>query len=82
MDMPSVIDKEKCVNCGFCSEICPLDVIKIEEGEVVVKYPDECWHCLACQTDCPSQAIIMRYPLSHMLLHLEIPKGEGLDWDD
>ena len=45
--MPPVIDKEKCVDCGTCAQICPLDVIRYEKDEngkkhVVVKYPYEC----------------------------------------
>ena len=78
--MPPVIDKEKCVKCGLCAQICPLDVIKVEkkaeEKEIVVKYPDECWHCRACAIDCPRQAIKLRYPLSHMMLHMEAPDVE------
>lgn len=29
--MPPVIDREKCVKCGYCAEICPLDVIRIKK---------------------------------------------------
>lgn len=75
--MPPLIDSEKCVKCGYCAEICPLDVIQIEyvnpsEKNIVVAYPDECWHCKACQNDCPKDAITMRYPLSHFMLHYKI----------
>lgn len=80
--MPPVINQELCVKCGLCAQICPLDVIKMEKDEndekkIVVKYPDECWHCRACAIDCPKQAITMRYPLSHMLLCVDVPKQEG-----
>ena len=50
-----------------------MDVIKVVKNEIVVKYPDECWHCRACAIDCPAQAIVLRYPLTHMLLHIEHP---------
>lgn len=68
--MPPIIQKKKCVNCGLCVEICPLDVIKvIKDGDTpIVKYPDECWHCRACAIDCPKGAIKIRYPLSHYML--------------
>lgn len=77
--MPPVIDKEKCVECGTCAQICPLDVIRFQKDEngkkkVVVKYPYECWHCRACVKDCPKGAITMRYPLSHMMFAMEIPE--------
>lgn len=71
--MPPLINSELCILCKKCADICPLDVIKYRDGAIVVLYPDECWHCRACVMDCPSQAISMRYPLSHMLLHYDAP---------
>lgn len=73
--MPPIINKKKCVNCGYCAQICPIDVIHMEDKEVVVMYPDECWHCRACERDCKKQAITMRYPLSHLMLTIEPQKG-------
>lgn len=73
--MPPIINKKKCVSCGYCAQICPVDVIKMENAEAVVKYPDECWHCRACEKDCKSGAITMRYPLSHLMLNMK-PTGE------
>ncbi len=78
--MPPVIDHKKCVKCGYCAQICPLDVIKIEvrgkEKKTVIKYPEECWHCRACEKDCPVKAIHMRYPLSHLMLHMKPDGGK------
>ena len=69
--MPPVIDRKKCVKCTLCAQICPLDVIRVEgaDRDIVVRYPDECWHCRACVLECPQSAITMRYPLSHFILH-------------
>lgn len=78
--MPPVIDRKKCISCGVCADICCMDVFKKTEEEhpqVIVRYPNECWHCRACAMDCPKGAITMRYPLSHMMLHVDIPKAEG-----
>ena len=68
--MPPIINQSKCVKCGTCAQICPLDVLyqARDTKEIVVRYPDECWHCRACAIDCPKQAITMRYPLSHFML--------------
>lgn len=70
--MPPMIDQTKCKICGLCAQICPLDVFAKENDAVVVAYPEECWHCRACVIDCPAQAISMRYPLSHMMLHVDL----------
>ena len=70
--MPPMIDQAKCRACGLCMQICPLDVFTKREEKIVVAYPEECWHCRACVIDCPAQAISMRYPLSHMMLHIDL----------
>ena len=77
-------DKEKCIECGTCAQICPLDVIRYQKDEngkkiVVVKYPYECWHCRACVKDCPKDAITMRYPLSHMMFTMEVPEKSAVE---
>lgn len=88
--MPPIIEKEKCINCGTCVQICPLDVFRYTrdasgEKHATVKYPYECWHCRACVKDCPEDAIYIRYPLSHMMFTMEIPekaedKGGAAPW--
>ena len=78
--MPPVIDKTKCVKCGTCVESCCMDVIKkteTEPADIVVRYPNECWHCRACVMDCPQGAITMRYPLSHVMFVMDVPNAEG-----
>ena len=72
--MPPVIDREKCVGCGVCADVCPLQVFshhpktdKVPE----VKRPYECWHCNACVLDCKAKAIELRLPLTHMLLYVD-----------
>jgi len=72
--MPPIIDQSKCKKCTLCVQICPLDVFEKNDGVIQVAYPEECWHCRACIIDCPAQAITMRYPLSHMMLHIDIKK--------
>lgn len=75
--MPPLINRSKCLKCGHCVQICPLDVLYQDKpgGEVAVRYPDECWHCRACVIECGNGAVTMRYPLSHMVLHY--PKCAG-----
>ena len=64
--MPPIINKEKCLACGQCADVCPMDVFfGSADNEIpVVSYPEECWHCNACILDCPVDgAIRLRIPL-------------------
>ena len=51
------VDRELCVGCGACVLACPMDVLRMEEGKAVVRYPRECMCCAACEDECPRQAI-------------------------
>ena len=55
--MPLVIDKEKCTGCGECVEVCPVDVLEIKKEKCVLKNPDECIECRACEAACTNGAI-------------------------
>ncbi|MCK5163709.1 MAG: ferredoxin family protein [Desulfobacula sp.] len=49
------INKEICDGCGMCVEICMSDVFVLnpKKGKPpLVRYPDECWFCGCCITDC------------------------------
>ncbi|MBN1502213.1 ferredoxin family protein [Candidatus Woesearchaeota archaeon] len=56
-----IIDYSKCSTCKTCVEVCPMEVFAVEEVDgrekVVVKKPDECIGCRACEVQCPEQAI-------------------------
>lgn len=49
------VDKEKCVGCGACVDVCPVGAIKLKDGIAVVS--DECIECGACVGGCPCEAI-------------------------
>jgi len=52
-----VIDKYKCIKCGICYNMCPVDNITVQE------YPDfsgNCQYCLRCLAFCPTDAINLK----------------------
>lgn len=52
-----VIDKKKCTKCGTCIDVCPVNVFEKEGDEIVVKRPEDCIGCRACEVQCPEDAI-------------------------
>ncbi len=54
------IDYKKCNACGTCIEVCPVEVFAKEGNRVVVKKPQDCIQCRACEVSCPTKAIVVK----------------------
>ena len=52
-----VIDYKKCSVCETCIEVCPVKVFSKQGKKVIVKSPDECIGCMACESSCEQSAI-------------------------
>jgi len=64
--VPVTINMDACIadkGCTVCIDVCPLDVLVIDEDKKVafMKY-DECWYCLPCEEDCPTDAVTVSIP--------------------
>ena len=46
---------DKCVGCGECAKLCPLNNIRLDGGRP--NWGNDCTHCMACINGCPQQAI-------------------------
>jgi ferredoxin len=59
--------KERCINCGRCSQVCPHGVFAEGDEKAELVYPARCMECGACALNCPVQAI-------------EVQSGVGCAW--
>jgi NAD-dependent dihydropyrimidine dehydrogenase PreA subunit len=63
--LPVEVDAARCLSgCRICVDSCPVDCLAIDPvRKQAVMLHDECWYCLACEFDCPRDAIRVDIPL-------------------
>ena len=49
-------DKEKCVSCGKCKRVCPMNV-DVTDNSRKRKNGTECILCMECVKNCPKDAL-------------------------
>jgi ferredoxin len=57
------VDRETCVGCSACANVCPADAIEILDGDGrrVVRFRREaCVFCGTCQDVCPTESVTLR----------------------
>ena len=56
--MPILVNKDWCKKCQICMELCPKELIAMDEdGFAVLKEPEQCNECAICSWVCPDFAI-------------------------
>lgn len=84
------IDKDKCVECGACSKVCPysaisnskrpcenackVNAISMDENRTAVINNDKCIKCGACVYQCPFGAIVDKSQITEVIDEI---KGEN-----
>jgi len=49
-------DDCKCIDCGACTGVCPVDALSLVDWELVINQ-DKCIYCDACTSACPTRAL-------------------------
>ncbi len=52
------IDKETCIGCSACVDVCPTSCLSMEDGKAICNEA-ECIDCGACVSTCPVQSITL-----------------------
>jgi ferredoxin len=50
-------DREACIGCGMCLEVCPHGVLELVQKRVRIANRDACMECGACSRNCPTGAL-------------------------
>lgn len=53
------VDADKCVGCGECVDICPVEVFELQDGISVPVNAEECAECDSCVEVCEENAITL-----------------------
>ena len=51
------VDEEKCIGCGDCVDVCPVDVYEMQDEKSVPVNAEECIGCESCIESCEQEAI-------------------------
>lgn len=51
------VDQDKCVGCGECVDVCPVEVYEMKDGKSDPVNAEECLGCESCVEVCEGNAI-------------------------
>ncbi len=57
MGYNATVDPDKCVGCGECVDVCPVEVYELQDGKSNPVNGEECLGCESCVEVCEHGAI-------------------------
>jgi L-aspartate semialdehyde sulfurtransferase ferredoxin len=64
MPESAVVNREKCVDCGACTGVCPTGALSLSPAGELLLDNEQCVLCDACRPACPMRAITTQHDLS------------------
>ncbi|UCE81419.1 MAG: 4Fe-4S binding protein [Methanobacteriota archaeon] len=55
--MPAKVNKDECVACGACVDVCPEEAVTVDDVAVIDE--SKCLDCGACVDECPNNSITL-----------------------
>ena len=55
--MAARVNKEECIACGACVDVCPVEAISLEDTAVIDA--ETCTSCETCVERCPAKALTL-----------------------
>ncbi len=73
------VDTEKCISCGSCVSLCPVEAITLDDELSVVFNKEKCVGstCSACVDACPARAIKSVKQSNHELTNTQVKEATG-----
>ncbi|ADC68972.1 4Fe-4S ferredoxin iron-sulfur binding domain protein [Methanocaldococcus sp. FS406-22] len=79
-----IVKEDKCISCGKCIEICPVDAITYsKDGLFIVIDKEKCVFCGRCKKVCPTNAIViirLRCEINEDARIIEVDKYEFIEY--
>lgn len=58
--MIEIVDRDRCVSCDLCIQVCPTRVFdRAADGVPVIARQDSCQTCFQCEAYCPTDALFV-----------------------
>ena len=73
LETKPALERDMCVGCGVCRNICPAKAIVIKDGKAVIDRK-KCIRCFCCQEFCPKSAMKVKRTWIASLFHREKKK--------
>ena len=56
----AVVDRDKCIECGWCEDVCFYFAMKLDEEDIAYSEPSRCTGCGQGTGGCPTEAVTLK----------------------